>query len=259
MKALNFANQPVRRTPLGAFRTGLTVLAAGMALTFACNNADKPALSNQKSAPVVSVDSLTVSGFTEAVLNGRIDVNAKDKDGCTALMMAASNGDTKIVSLLLEKGADPNKRGNLKLLNLKYPTPLMVAVRGGNAEIAALLLKHGADIEAVAEEIIGIDAIGLEETSWEDITPLMRAIIEGQNEVAILLIRNKANVNAMDFIDRTPLMYAAREGQPGIVSLLLEKGADPNAKDQVGRTALTYAIKNGNTETAALLRAKMAK
>ncbi len=42
------------------------------------------------------------------------DVNARRKDGCTALMMASEMGQADVVRLLLENGGDPkikNKRG----------------------------------------------------------------------------------------------------------------------------------------------------
>ena len=44
------------------------------------------------------------------LLNDGKNPNARQKDGFTALMIAASNGDTEIAALLLAKGADPNPR-----------------------------------------------------------------------------------------------------------------------------------------------------
>lgn len=175
------------------------------------------------------------------LLDSGANVNATNADGNTPIILAVFDNKyyCKTVELLLEKGADPNRHGNIKLLNLREQTPLMLAAMSGNAEMAALLLEHGAKINAM-------DEYGR--------TALMRAIIEGHNEVTVLLVRNKAYVNARDIHGWTPLMYAAREGQCGIVSLLLENGADPDAKNALGRTALMQAVDNGHSKTADLLR-----
>ena len=44
----------------------------------------------------------------QALLSGGADVNARDKNGLTALRMASQNGHTEVVKLLLEKGAEVN-------------------------------------------------------------------------------------------------------------------------------------------------------
>ncbi len=65
--------------------------------------------------------------------------NARQKDGITPLMVAASNGDTEIVSMLLAKGADPNLRaGSRSALS-------MVKARGSaGAGMVQLLVRSGA-------------------------------------------------------------------------------------------------------------------
>lgn len=59
----------------------------------------------------------------------------------TKLMEASANGNTEIVKMLLEKGADVDffdKRGN---------TALMEASDNGHTAIVKLLLKKGADVD----------------------------------------------------------------------------------------------------------------
>ncbi len=65
--------------------------------------------------------------------------NARQKDGITPLMVAASNGDTEIVSMLLAKGADPNLRaGSRSALS-------MAKARGSaGAGMVQLLVRSGA-------------------------------------------------------------------------------------------------------------------
>ena len=50
-------------------------------------------------------------GHTETVemlMEKGADVNARNNDGWTALMMASNDGQTETVALLVEKGADVN-------------------------------------------------------------------------------------------------------------------------------------------------------
>lgn len=68
------------------------------------------------------------------------NVNAKDKDGYTALLIAAEKGDLEMAYLLVEKGADVNakdKDGYTALIYVAY---------SGNLEIAKILIKNGADV-----------------------------------------------------------------------------------------------------------------
>ena len=78
-------------------------------------------------------------GITSLLATGA-DVNARDANGRTALMIAASAGKTDVVELLLVKGANPNmadyKEGR---------TALIVAAEAGHAEAARSLLNKGAD------------------------------------------------------------------------------------------------------------------
>ena len=65
--------------------------------------------------------------------------NVRQRDGLTPLMVAASNGDTEIASMLLAKGADPNLRAGGR-------SALSIAKSRGSAGggMAALLQRSGA-------------------------------------------------------------------------------------------------------------------
>lgn len=64
-----------------------------------------------------------------------------DHPGWNPLLYAAFEGRTAIVSLLLEKGANPN------VLAPNQTTPLMFAARNGHKDVVGLLLKAGANID----------------------------------------------------------------------------------------------------------------
>jgi ankyrin repeat protein len=170
---------------------------------------------------------------TVKALLSTADVEAKSKLGYTALMEAAIYGHADMVELLINVGkADVEARSNSDY------TPLMVAARSGREEIVARLLGR-ADIEAKST------------TGW---TPLMIAAAEGHTAIVKLLL-SKANVEARNDSEATALAEAARTGRTETVKLLLEVGkatADP--KDIYELTPLMYAEKNDDQETAQLLR-----
>ena len=81
------------------------------------------------------------------------DVNAKNKDGKTAPMVALERGYIEVVKLLLDKGAYVNAK------NKDGKTALLVA---SNLEVVKLLLDKGADVNVKDKN--GVTA--LREASW---------------------------------------------------------------------------------------------
>ena len=81
-------------------------------------------------------------GEVEVFIRAGININAKDKDGSTPLLIASEKGDIEIARLLLENGADPNAS------DIDGYTALMFTSYSGNLEIAKLLVGNGADVNA---------------------------------------------------------------------------------------------------------------
>jgi len=74
------------------------------------------------------------------LLRAGAEVNARDRYGQTALMLAAHRGHREIVEELLRAGADLN-------LTAKYNlTALMLAVVAGHATVARILARAGTDL-----------------------------------------------------------------------------------------------------------------
>ena len=69
----------------------------------------------------------------QALLAKGAELNAKNNDGVTALIVASGNGHLDVVQALLAKGADVNAKDN------NGWTALDAAAAGGHAEIRALL------------------------------------------------------------------------------------------------------------------------
>ncbi|ELU14984.1 hypothetical protein CAPTEDRAFT_91395, partial [Capitella teleta] len=117
-----------------------------------------------------------LSVITQLYFKHGVDVNLGDEKGISPLHMACTDGNMKMVKLLLKNDADTNKRdiyGNspfhflpstndqnfpkhtIKLLiangadinlqNQNGLTPLTFATLGGNARLVKLLIGNGAD------------------------------------------------------------------------------------------------------------------
>ena len=139
------------------------------------------------------------------LLEAGADVNAKDNDGQTALMLASTNNrrDLRVASELLKAGADVNAKGN------DGQTALMLASWVGK-EVVSELLKAGADVNAKDND------------SW---TALMLASRAGRTEVVDMLLKAGADMNAKDTHGQTALMLATTREHPKVVDLLLKAGA----------------------------------
>ena len=72
----------------------------------------------------------------------RVDINACNEHGVTALMRAAQNGHVRIVRALLQNGADANIKRNDKF------TALALAAFFGHTEVVRTLMEYGADSRA---------------------------------------------------------------------------------------------------------------
>jgi ankyrin repeat protein len=80
-----------------------------------------------------------VNTVLDLIEQGR-DVNARDRYGQTALMLAAHGGYRKTVEALIAHRADLNVTAKFGL------SALMLALVAGHADVAHLLAKSGADL-----------------------------------------------------------------------------------------------------------------
>ena len=166
------------------------------------------------------------------------------------LIIAAQNGYTKTVGVLLEAGADVNAKDMLNRTVLHY------AALCGRKEIVEFLISKEADVNA--KDVLNC-------------TALHHAALYGRKEVVEFLISKGADVNVKDSSNRTALHYAAlyghkkitefffgrgvdfglkeplflhndaKNGRVGIVGILLQEGTNVNAVDLYGKTPLDYA------------------
>ncbi len=198
--------------------------AATVAVLWAAINAELVSLWTGPDGKLDSEKALTMTvGAVKAALKAGAAVEAQDKDGSTALTVAARAGRSDVLSILLDAGADPN------VIENGY-TALKYAATQGNIEIISLLLEAGADPDA--------GRFGWTALSW--------AAINNEVEATRLLLGAGADPDAPKESGEPLLLDIARYASPEVFDLLLKAGADQEAVDDDGRTVLMLAATNGN-------------
>ena len=151
--------------------------------------------------------------------------------GLTLLMLAAKNSHERVVELLMQHGAEVDKKDS------NGGTALMHAAGQGRERVVELLLWRGAKVNQQ-------DSNGC--------TALMAAA-NGHEQVVDLLIRHGAEVNLQDSNGGTALMYAGLFNHPAVVLRMLRAGADTAARSVRGSTAQQLAKEKGHAECVKVL------
>ena len=231
-------------------------------------------------ASVANLEAVGDVRLVEAVKNGdkaavrsllrqRVDVNASQPDGATALAWAAQRDDLETAELLIRAGANVNAANDYgatplwlaatkagvamaeKLLNaganvnaslLSGETVLMAAVDTGNLDLVKSLLAHGADVNATENR-------GAQ-------TALMWAVAERFSEVARALMERGADVHAKSKVGLTPFLFAVQQGDLDSARMLVAAGADVNAAAPDGRSPLLIASAGGYEALSVFLLSK---
>ena len=159
-------------------------------------------------------------------------VNARGGVEETSIHVAALEGHSDILSLLIEHGADVNGRGR------NSNTPLLQASAKANLEAGQMLLNHGADIEA--------------RNNFKN-TALIRAAARSHAEFARMLLERGAMIDARGGDGKTSFHLAVENGRTEVVRLLLECGADTDLRDNNGDTPSELGSKRERHEIVELL------
>ena len=110
------------------------------------NNADVN-LASELTGFTPLMASLNNIAIAELLIEKGADIEAKDDDGINALVYASTYNNEEMVKFLLEKGADANTVCEIENEHIDIsPTPLMNAAYRGNTNIINMLLENGADI-----------------------------------------------------------------------------------------------------------------
>lgn len=148
----------------------------------------------------------------------------EDYENCTALHLAVAGGHIGLAQLLIRRGA--NKEAAEILSNQR---PLHIAVDKNNFKMTKMLLALGCDLEAEA---------------WNGNRPLHIAAQWASKKIIRLLLRHGAEMEATNGQGHTPLHEASGAADSYScknVQLLLENGANIEAASN-GWRALHYAV-----------------
>lgn len=120
----------------------------------------------------------------------------------TALNAGCSQGDEKIVKILLEGGADVNVENEGK-------TALHTATIEKKEEIVRMLLERGANVNTKIKK--------------QGITPLMLAVFTGNEEIVRGMLKKKPTMNLRNASGQTAFEIAIGKGNEKIKNIIKEE------------------------------------
>ncbi|XP_071447160.1 transient receptor potential cation channel subfamily A member 1-like [Hetaerina americana] len=203
------------------------------------------------------------------------DVNAEDKDGRSALLLAASRAAWRTVHSLISLGADVSLQDNNQRNALH-----LVVLNGGRLEEFADHLKKSKSEECLRLLLNEKDNTGCTPLHYASRGGQIRSLKNLIHLGACVNLKNNNNESALHFAARygryniacqlldsdkgtfiinecdgeglTPLHIASQEGHIRVVQLLLNRGALLH-RDHNGRNPLHLAAMSGYTKTVELL------
>jgi uncharacterized protein len=143
-----------------------------------------------------------------------INIEGKDRQGMTPLLVAVSNNNVPMTGYLISKGADVHASEK------EQRTALHIAACNGNLPLVILLAHKGANIAAVD---------GKERTALH-----IAASLGNLSIVEFLVKNNRGLIEAKNKYRETALFEAVVNGHVQVVDFLLSKGASVSKKAKVG-------------------------
>ena len=153
-------------------------------------------------------------GFELFVVDGA-DIESRNNQGYTPLLVAVKNDNLELAALLLKQGANVNAQDTQQFAPVHMTSTL---------EMLNLLVRHGADTSVK-------NKYGL--------LPMQSASGSAQVELIRLWLSGGGNVGHRFEYGRT-LLFDAHGDE--VVKFLLANGADINIKDEAGYTPLDIAV-----------------
>jgi hypothetical protein len=179
-------------------------------------------------------DSVTV----QELLAQGVDIESRDANGCSALLLATHHNAIDVARILIDTGANVNVMDNIT------DSPYLYAGAEGRLEILRMALAHGADLASV---------------NRYGGTALIPAAHHGHIETVRELLKTGIDIDHINYLGWTALLEAIILGDGGptyieIIRLLIAAGADINIADEENVTPLAHSTTRNYTEIADMLR-----
>lgn len=216
------------------------------------------------------------------------NINHVNKKGESCLHIACERGLSRLVTKLLECGANPNLQTYAPddIMSPDSPpyrrTPLHVAISCKKDGAVKSILEYKGTIEdgkdlsvpnlnlkdsrgdsplclaltsgmqhLVADLIQGGADVNIK--NGEGLTLLHQAILKGDSETAIFLLNQGANIDAQTVDGLTPLQLGIKCQLPSVVEALCRRGVDMSSSDANNNCPLWVALESGQEDIASIL------
>lgn len=172
--------------------------------------------------------------FTKIKKNLDQHLKYQDQNKTNLLMIAAQNGNSKVINYLL------SKKINLQSVDKFGVSALGYAIGNEQIKVAQELIEKGISLDSACSEDqknILICAIEVNSTSL----------------VQMIISKNKKLIHMQDKAGNTPLHIAAETSTSSILEILIKAGADLKAKNKKGETPYDLAKQMNLQENIKLL------
>ncbi len=174
----------------------------------------------------------------QASLNKGVNIDATNRQGRTAIVIASLNKHYECVSFLISAGADINKQDETCF------NPFLLSCLNNDLTLLRIMIPAKPDLTLLTR----FGGVGITPASEKGHVEIVRELLE----------KTEMNVNHTNFVGWTPLLEAivlndGGDKQQQIVKLLLEHGANPHMTDKYGKKPLELAREKGYLEIAELL------
>ncbi len=194
-------------------------------------------------SPLTEAARLSNARLVKMLLAAGAKVDSANPDGETALMTAISGGDLSVVQMLVDAGANVN---TVEKFHNQTPLMYAAAANRNASKMVKLLLSKGADVKPRALYSDWPSQVTSEpRTQYRSVgglNALLYAARNGCYPCVEDLIAAGADVNVPTPEGITPLMIALDNEHNDVAKLLMDKGANLNVWDWWGRTALWIAV-----------------